>query len=128
MSTAALVLVCDVCERRVERSDGYVTVDEIAARDRGPQIEAWQARGGSRSPLELLEAPAPIAWHIYHKDCDPDPEHEGYSIMASQCSTWPQLVAWTAHVLEKPWARYTTWGPLLRGVLTASGQSAAAGR
>ncbi|OFB42571.1 hypothetical protein BA059_05010 [Mycolicibacterium sp. (ex Dasyatis americana)] len=105
-----------------------MTVDEIAARDRGPEIEAWKARGGSRSPRELLEAPAPIAWHIYHQECDPAPEHEGYSLLASQCSTWPQLVAWTAHVLEKPWLQYTTWGSLLRTILTSSGESAAVGR
>lgn len=125
---SAPVLVCDSCEQPVNGSDGYLTVDEVAARDRGHEIDGWNAQGSSRSVLDLLEAPSPVVWHIYHAGCDPAPEHEGYSFPASQCSTWPQLVAWTAHVVEKPWARYTTWVFLLRSILTNSGASASAGR
>jgi hypothetical protein len=124
----APVLVCDICTQPVTGHDGYITVDEIAARDRGVEIDTWNAQSASSSFLDLLQAPARIAWHIYHDNCAPDPDREGYSFPAAPCSTWPQLVAWTAHVVEKPWSRHTTWVPFLRSILTNSGANAAAGR
>lgn len=125
-----IVLTCEVCSKPITDGNGFLQIDEVAANDYERAYETWADRhrtpgGGVTYNIADRSDPPPskVAWHVFHQDCDPDPENEGYAIPAGRCSTFPQLISWTAHLLEKRWLPNTNWAGTLRRVLHDSGCS-----
>lgn len=130
-SNQSIVLTCETCSNPVTGHDGFLQVDEVAANEHERVYEEWADRhrtsgGGVTYNVADRSDPPPgkVAWHICHCDCGPDPDNEGYAIPAGRCSTFPQLIGWTAHLLEKRWLQNTIWAATLRGILRDSGCAA----
>jgi hypothetical protein len=104
---------CDLCGRRVADGDGYLEVDDQAARGRAQiveeQLRALSARyvDGAIPVSEIATTPR-VAWVVYHRDCDPDSE-SGYWLGVERCRTLEHLLNWNAHLHEKDWLEHTDW-------------------
>lgn len=128
--TPPLVLLCDVCKDPVTGAGDFLQVDEIAAQQRGEEHREWENRhrtpqGGVTFDLSDRSDPPPgkIPWEVYHQDCDPNPDNQGYWIGAERCKTFPELLDWTAHLMEKRWLQNTNWSTKVRSILRDSGCS-----
>lgn len=117
-TAARLVWVCATCATPVADGTGYLHVDyrDIAAVQRHEQ-DCWQPSGPAARVLDLskvLEGPGPATWRVHHRACDPNPDSNDYWFDVARARTLPQLIDWTAHLLEKDWLPYTNWSLLLR--------------
>ena len=65
------------------------------------------------TPLNLTELntiPGPARWHVYHRRCDPQTASQNdYWFDIERARTDRDLLAWTAHLLDKDWLRDTNW-------------------
>lgn len=122
----AIVWTCDVCRGPVVDETGYVTVDydeihECRRREQEweAELERRRAEQGTRflalSLAEIPENPRP-RWRVLHHACDPKPESCDYWIAVERIRTAGDVIAWTAHLLEKDWLPLTSWDDLLRRV------------
>lgn len=136
-----LTLPCDVCGKSVVGASGYVTVSYQEISRVEERIREWDTRRRERRERELQERPAcadaaaliesvmtgtelldyPDAarWHIYHRDCDPDPDEQGYWWSVERCCTYRDLILRTAHVMGKSWLEHTDWDRFLYRVVAA---------
>jgi len=117
-----IVWTCSVCDKPVEDDDGYVTMDMVEATRVEGEREAWREakpEGGTAAKLDTYPKPAP--WRVFHLDCDPVPDREAYSIDVGRIrSSWAAL-AWTAHLMKKPWLAATDWDVLIERVAATHG-------
>ena len=113
-----LIWICDVCREPVEDDGGWVTISyaEISEHQRQDKLieaRAEERAGGGLKIYSLADIQHSVRWHVYHRECDPDPDGPDYWIEISRIRTMPQLVHWTAHLLAKGWIHDTNWNSIL---------------
>lgn len=108
-----LVWICDVCGGAVEDGHGYLTVSfaEIA---RARSAAATSTADAAWTPINLGALPPPAVWLVLHGKCDPNPLTHAYWYDVERVRTTSELLLRTAHMVGKPWLRFTTWGDILR--------------
>ncbi|MEY9958808.1 hypothetical protein [Streptacidiphilus sp. MAP5-52] len=85
-----LIAICDHCLRAVDDGDGSLWVDQTQA----------------------VRAAEPAAWRTTHHSCAALPA-AAYRIPVERITSWPALLHWTAHLLDRPWLGCTDWSDLL---------------
>ena len=117
-----IVWTCSVCDKPVEDDDGYVTMDMVEATRVAEERETWQESNPENERAARLEThPKPAPWRVFHLDCDPVPDREVYSIDVDRIrSSWAAL-AWTAHLMRKPWLATTDWDVIIERVAATHG-------
>lgn len=110
-----LVLVCYGCKFPVGDGDGWLRVLYSDIREYTQRERAWneRAKGHALSVENFLLGPDLVHWRAYHRQCDPDMSEDSYWISSERIRTWPQLVRWTAQLMEKNWFGSTDWSSLL---------------
>lgn len=127
-SVVELRFTCDMCRRPIFGETGYICVDHLAAMNRPRLIKEWedqhyQGTGGWIAlPISAWnDYPAETPWYAYHRVCDPRPESADYWYCVSRVRTERDLLACTAHLLEKKWLSHTSWGQFLYRVIGNTG-------
>lgn len=115
-----LIAICDACKTPIPAGQGslYVLYREINA------LESARAAIPDTPSLdwEALFALPPVPhWRMLHDACQTDRDEGSYEIAVEQISSWPKLVEWTAHLLEKRWLPSTDWGVRLRAISEGRG-------
>lgn len=116
---------CDQCGGQVTESrPGWLWVDDTAAQ--GYLLEEQERRrqqaGEVWTPAQDPEfwwRPTRTSWRVVHADCDLT-AGAGYGVEIDIVWTWPRLIAFTAHVMEKRWLPYTNWRELLRDAVSGA--------
>lgn len=111
-----LIAICDRCRKPVEGSDGYIHVSyrEIDRQRRERRhFERVARKRQVLSLVDLDEFPAQARWQVHHDRCDPNRAHGCYWFGVERCRTWPQLIEWTAHLMQKDWFCETDWEQVL---------------
>lgn len=137
--SASVTLLCDVCGKSVTGTAGYVCIDNDAVHRAREDLKEWDV---NHVPVELLSQfgvdPSEISalisvrfgvdnyleavlWHIYHRDCDPDPGGNFYLLEAWQCNTERDFLGWSAFLFGTSWLRYTDWDEFVFRVLQTNG-------
>ena len=106
-----VVLICEECDWRLDRGEGYLCVDALAASQRRQRPNRERSAGDRYGVVD-----APISWHIYHAECDPVTDVNG-RYYVRDISTSADLLAATALMLRLPWIGETNWPGTLRRVL-----------
>jgi hypothetical protein len=91
-----LTWTCDVCRLPVEGDDGCVDVLDA---------DTYTHNEGN--------ARRPARWRVLHDACDPTTGKFSYWISVDRIDTPAKLLAWTAHLMKKPWFSHTTWDSIL---------------
>lgn len=143
--TLDLVWLCHECDQPIANGMGYLESrwnDVAAARD-GRRDSRARARARARENIphftedeldglelyngaDLFAIPDRAPWLAWHVDCDPEPDAGSYWIGVERIRTWPQVLSWTAHLMEKDWLEDTDWSDLLHSIARQSGASARA--
>ena len=89
---------CHRCQLPIRDHDGYLYVDTISDTPPPPPRRGYVPTLG-----ELLDTPTPEPWRAAHAQCMPE-ETVTYTIAVERLRTPWQLLAWTAHIMAKPWA------------------------
>lgn len=111
MTTVELEYLCDSCSRPVADGQGslYINFSEVRAHQSAhAEWEANRDPAGAIDIMSLLGLPKPATWHIHHDVCSTDGAGD-YDIGVEQVRTWRDLLAWTAHLMEKNWLPDTDW-------------------
>jgi hypothetical protein len=130
-TTGRLLAICMDCEEEITPGMGAL---HILEREALAVMRYEMGQGRPDSPLvlltrsDLLAGPDPVAWQVHCDWCNPHrhPETDDicpscYAIDVGRCDTWPRLVEWTAHLMEKDWvAAGTNWLSFIRAVASAS--------
>jgi len=118
-----LAAICDHCLQAVPDGAGFLGIryEDIYRYHR--ERAAWdEAHPGSAHWIgELLSLPDEIRWRVYHDQCDPWPDKDGYQIDVEQIRTWPQLARWTSDLMAKNWLADSDWDCLLRELADGKG-------
>jgi len=136
-----LKFYCIVCKKEVADGKGYVhllgDVDEYRklvreweathGRSWDSESEKWVIGGSPETgkmynASELLDHPEQPGWGVHHSKCDPNRESGEYWFGVDRCRSYPELIDWTAHLLEKNWFTDTDWPEFLRQVLRTQGE------
>lgn len=130
---ACLIWLCDVCERQVLGTDGYIHLDTAATwRVKMARAEAKRQREATAkdeghsgfvvvSVAELLDGPDDVQWEVHHRACDPDPDRDAdYWFTVDRAATVSHLLDWTLHLSEKRWIEHTNWTRFVRGALATN--------
>lgn len=91
---------CHRCQLPIRDHDGYLYVAHVAA---PTPIPPPRPRDCVPTLGELLHGPRLEPWRAAHVQCVP-PETVTYTIAIERVRTPWQLLAWTAHIMAKPWA------------------------
>jgi hypothetical protein len=119
MATATRqAVLCEWCKKPLRRNstDGLnITYGDInAAEQRGMEIERREVESRNR-PLKARPLSGdPIEfphWRWEHLSCT---EGEGYFIAMNRIRDSSMAMAWTVHLMEKTWLRYTEWESAMR--------------
>lgn len=115
-----LVWICDVCDGEIPDRDGYVQVsyqEMHTYRDAKEAFDERTTRNGMQviSGADWHDLPKPARWTAVHADCDPDPDDACYWYAVERIRTPRDLIAVTAHLMEKRWLGDTTWRSILFG-------------
>lgn len=108
------VYTCVECgERITDGEDGYLQVDMRAvARHKKAEPVSSRNIGGGFQVVDLgalldPDRPQPAKWHAVHAGCDIIGDH-AYWYRLDRVRTWPALIRFIAHVIEKPWVNEDT--------------------
>ena len=109
---------CDICAGPIADGMGYVEIDSrevmrVEAQERA-DLEAAAAGNDEVLYLDALDLPEPVAWHVWHAACDPDPGYSGYWFDVGRARTTAQLLRWSLHLMEKDWIGVTDWPAFVR--------------
>lgn len=67
----------------------------------------------------------PCIDHPSNEDYDDQDECDGcgghYWFHGERANTWPKIIEWTAHLMEKSWLEHTNWEQILRYILQHNG-------
>jgi hypothetical protein len=112
---------CDICHEPIADRAGYLSLNNEklwAYEQAWREHERQQAASGSpfMDATTLLALPAAVHWDILHSSCDPCPDASAYWFTVERIRSAPQVLEWTAHLLEKNWFRCTNWDTVLRFV------------
>lgn len=123
-----LIMTCSTCHEPIADHQGYLWVSRAAVNDHVQASREWtkereEEPGGAVSfPItDIFDHPKPVRWRGHHKNCDPDPDADAYTIESERLSTWADLAHWTAHLMEKSWLSATDWRKLLEGAAEGNG-------
>ena len=112
---------CDICETPIGDDDGYITVSDHEIRRYKTEVSTWNAAhpknqdGLTIRPLsDWNDYPERVRWRVLHRGCDPNPKSVDYWIGVERIRTYPRVLEWTAHLMEKTWLPDTTWRHILR--------------
>lgn len=106
---------CSVCGKAVDDGAGYLTIDidEVnKVEDARREWDAAHPRDFSVDEL-LAEYPRDAGWLVFHGDCDPEPDRQSYWFDVGRIRSPWDVVAWTAHLMEKSWLPATSWDSLI---------------
>lgn len=122
---------CAVCKQPVQDGDGYLWIDMAAVNRADQQQAAWAEKWlkpcsgnplGAILPLSAFAGqPEDVPWRMHHRGCDPDLDAMAYHIEVERIRTYPQILDWTAHLMEKEWLRFTNWDSLIRAAAQGTG-------
>jgi hypothetical protein len=122
MTNHQLIAICDVCNQQVQDHDGHLSVHRADIRAHQKAVAEWKQRTGSDHAdgaphavgiMDMAAYPEPAKWTVLHVRCCEHPEAGEYPIEIHRVRTWPDLVAWTAHLMGKTWLGHTDWSELL---------------
>lgn len=115
MST--IVWPCRACGDPITDGMGYLHVpaDELhAAEERRRRVEEAKQGDPFWTVEELRERGATAPWRAHHRVCDPNPGAGDYWIPIERVRTACDVLARTAHLMEKEWLGATDWPRILR--------------
>jgi hypothetical protein len=117
-----IVWTCSECGQPVVDEDGYVTMEMAEAVRVKEERETWEETNPEGVTAATLDTyPKSAHWQVVHVDCDPEPDREAYSFDVGRIrSAWAAL-AWTAHLMKKPWLAATDWDVLIERVAATHG-------
>lgn len=105
---------CSICDAAVEDGEGYVSISILEADHAFEAMSDWEAKHQrSMTYEEIASAPPHARWLVFHSSCDPAPEEESYPIDVERVRTPWDLLAWTHHLMGKPWIAGTDWISLI---------------
>lgn len=110
---------CAFCSSPISDKAGYIELpNDERTRHIQETIDHRAAYPPTTSPFldlkALMARPRAMRWHALHRDCDPDIEGAGYAIDVERCRTFPQVITWTFHLMEKGWFEETDWPVFIR--------------
>jgi hypothetical protein len=115
-----IVWTCSVCGQPVADDEGYLTM-EMAEAVRVEEERVTWAENRSEAAAKVDTYPESAHWRVLHIDCDPEPDREAYAFDVRRIrSAWAAL-AWTAHLMKKPWLAATDWDVLIEQVAANHG-------
>jgi hypothetical protein len=102
---------CQVCRKPVSTAQGRITIyrPELSLyTQRYREWEADHAHGYEKSldGEEVSDVPPRVAWHWGHAECL---EEGMFEIPYARFNTIEKAMAWTLHLMKKPWFKYTNW-------------------
>lgn len=112
LAATAPTYTCATCDGRItDEEGGYLQVDRRAA-DRHAAAPSPTYTIGDFEFLDLNalrhpDRPRRAQWHAVHTDCDTIGDH-AYWHDLERVRTWPTLLGFVAHVIEKPWVNEGT--------------------
>lgn len=118
--------VCFTCNKDIPAGGGIIHISHyevhqaeranLAAREARQARAVAEGRTGIEAEMvtfdELLEEHNEALWQVHCDGCNPhrDTGCQGcYWFAVERCTTWAQLVHWTAHLLKKDWVATTNW-------------------
>lgn len=111
---------CDECALAVDDGRGRIWIDYAEVHAAHEAQEPGFVSGGTFTlDLDelLSEGEGDAHWNVHHHQCVPEPEANAYNIDIERIRTMPQLLEWTAHLLEsKHWLGDTDWHRLIATV------------
>jgi hypothetical protein len=131
--------VCFTCEKTIAPGEGVIHVSRLevhkvleaqaAARERQEAKAAAEGRSRGWKVLdigELLALPSKARWQVHCDGCNPHRDDgcvNCYWLGVHRCSTWAQLVDWTAHFSTKNWVfPATDWNQFIRDAAQGNGK------
>lgn len=120
-----LTWTCDACAQPVHGDEGYIHVDDYAARqvveareqdrrDRYERAKTDPIGAYFYSLTELRSLPQSVPWQVHHRACDPRPDTDDYWFAVERAATHADLLHWTAHLMGKNWLSGTAWDDFIR--------------
>jgi hypothetical protein len=129
-TTPELAAICQTCHKPIAAGEGSIWIKKTDLNATEQAAREWEERQEERtrqnngmpvySALDLSEYPDEAHWRVSHHACS-DTSTAMYSFEVQRCSTWAELVHWTAHLMEKDWLRHTDWSDMLRETSDGSG-------
>lgn len=120
---------CAGCGQLIDEGPGHLQVDNAEVAQHELEREEWERRhpddefGGKLLTIADLKAfPALARWQAWHWDCDPDHDSSAYAIHVERIRTPRDVIAWTAHLMEKDWLTATDWSELLHNIGSAANE------
>lgn len=114
-----LTLICETCGFPIAPEKGSIYIRTGDARDYRQAMREWREVHPEGSAVDLTELdgfPEDIHWRTGHDACRSDHDEGCYEIDGDQITTWPALMHWTAHLMEKNWFGDSDWDELLREI------------
>ncbi|GAA2263660.1 hypothetical protein GCM10010430_55290 [Kitasatospora cystarginea] len=105
--TPDLQAICDVCLQLIGDEEGAVWVDQDAAHNEA-QMPVSKVDEGGFEVLDLTNLPAEVKWRTTHTTCQDAPAW-AYAIPVERIRTWPALLHWSVHLMDKRWLEATDW-------------------
>jgi hypothetical protein len=131
--------VCFTCCSDIPAGGGVIHISHnevfraeqanAAARERRSARAAAEGRTGFAAEIvsldELRDEHREAQWQVHCDGCNPH-RADGcagcYWFAVERCSTWAQLVHWTAHLSEKEWLAATNWMDFIRTAAEATSE------
>lgn len=111
-----LVWICEACDGEIADGDGWLTCSDFEVADTERIIRDIYENREPWSPIPLSEFPDHVHWYRYHCSCDPHADEGSYWIAVERIRTLPELLSWTAHLMQKRWLKATDWSYLIAGI------------
>jgi hypothetical protein len=116
---------CDICDGPIADEDGYLCVSYGQINKYRDDVRIWEEKhpDGLYSLASLVGYPPAVPWSVLHRRCDPQLEGTDYWISVERINTPGDVIAWTAHLMQKRWLSWTTWTEILSSVASNLGGS-----
>jgi predicted GIY-YIG superfamily endonuclease len=118
-ATVALTLTwkCAECQQPIRDGEGYLAVSLTDAFAYQKASEAWGGSGTVPVDLAGMMSADPAEWKPRHSDCWADYETDHwYAFAVERIKTHADLLARTAHLMDKQWTDSTDWAELIATV------------
>ncbi|MER5653479.1 hypothetical protein ABT076_10730 [Streptomyces sp. NPDC002131] len=113
-----LQAICDGCLTVITDGEGNVWTDRHIAEKTSRKARGEDTSWMDDEPLAdatdaLTVGEAGVTWHVTHTGCAPVMPSWAYAIPVERITTWPAVLHWTAHLMDKGWLAATDWSLLL---------------